>query len=52
MQPQGHLQVVMNTVDFHLNPQEALDAPRWQWVGDKEIWVERGLPYAATEELI
>lgn len=52
MQPQGHMQVVMNTVDFHLNPQEALDAPRWQWVGDKEIWVERGFPYAATEELI
>ena len=52
MQPQGHVQVVMNTVDFHLNPQEALDAPRWQWVGNKEIWVERGFPYAATEELI
>ena len=52
MQPQGHLQVVMNTVDFHLNPQEALDAPRWQWVGGKEIWVERGFPAAATEELL
>lgn len=51
MQPQGHVQVVMNTVDFHLNPQQALDAPRWQWVGDKEIWVERNFPYAATEEL-
>lgn len=52
MQPQGHVQVVMNTVDFNLNPQEALDAPRWQWVEDKEIWVERGFPYAATEELV
>ncbi|MCL2235660.1 MAG: gamma-glutamyltransferase family protein, partial [Defluviitaleaceae bacterium] len=27
MQPQGHLQVVMNTVDFGMNPQAALDAP-------------------------
>lgn len=52
MQPQGHLQVVMNTVDFNMNPQEALDAPRWQWVGGKEIWVERGFPPAATEQLI
>ena len=42
----------MNTVDFHLNPQEALDAPRWQWVGGKEIWVERGFPAVATEELL
>ena len=51
MQPQGHLQVVTNTVDFHMNPQEALDAPRWQWTGGKEIHVERGFPYAITEEL-
>lgn len=52
MQPQGHVQVVMNMIDFHLNPQEALDAPRWQWVGDKEVHVERGFPVAATEELV
>lgn len=31
MQPQGHVQMVMNTVDFGLNPQAALDAPRWEW---------------------
>lgn len=52
MQPQGHLQVVINTVDFHMNPQEALDAPRWQWSGGKEIQVERSFPAAVTEELI
>lgn len=52
MQPQGHVQVVMNTIDFKMNPQEALDAPRWQWVEGKEFSVERGFPYAATEELI
>ncbi len=51
MQPQGHLQVVINTVDFLMNPQEALDAPRWQWTGVKEIHVERSFPYAITEEL-
>lgn len=52
MQPQGHVQVITNTLDFHMNPQEALDAPRWQWTGGKEIEVERGFPYALTEELI
>lgn len=51
MQPQGQLQVVMNTIDFHMNPQEALDAPRWQWVGGKDIQVEMGFPQAEAESL-
>ena len=37
MQPQGQVQVVNNLVDFGLNPQEALDAPRWQWTGGKTV---------------
>ena len=44
MQPQGHLQVITNTIDFHLNPQDALDAPRWQWMKDKTIAVEQAFP--------
>lgn len=51
MQPQGHVQVVMNMVDFHLNPQEALDAPRWQWIKGKEILVEPSFPESLVEEL-
>lgn len=52
MQPQGHMQTIMNLIDFHMNPQEALDAPRWQWLGDKKIALERTFPYAITEELV
>ena len=40
MQPQGHVQVVMNYVDFALDPQQALDAPRWQWMRDGTVTVE------------
>ena len=40
MQPQGHVQVVMNYADFRMDPQQALDAPRWQWMRDGCVTVE------------
>lgn len=51
MQPQGHFQVVMNTVDFHLNPQAALDAPRWQWMGEKQVLLEPNFPNHLAQAL-
>ncbi|MFC3039590.1 gamma-glutamyltransferase [Virgibacillus xinjiangensis] len=51
MQPQGHVQVAMNTIDFGLNPQAALDAPRWQWMGDKIVEVEHRFPHHIAQEL-
>jgi gamma-glutamyltranspeptidase/glutathione hydrolase len=51
MQPQGHVQVVMNTIDFHMNPQDCLDAPRWQWIKEKAIEVEQGFSPDAIEGL-
>lgn len=52
MQPQGHLQVVMNTLDFHLNPQAALDAPRWQWIEGNKFIVEPHFPIHLVQALI
>lgn len=51
MQPQGHVQLLMNTIDFQQNPQSALDAPRWQWIKDKTIQVETTFPHYLAEEL-
>ena len=34
-----------------MNPQEALDAPRWQWVGGKRIQLEPGFDAGIAEEL-
>ncbi len=44
LQPQAHLQVVSSMADFHLNPQDALDAPRWQWLRGKTVEVEPDFP--------
>ncbi|SHE75860.1 gamma-glutamyltransferase 2. Threonine peptidase. MEROPS family T03 [Marinitoga hydrogenitolerans DSM 16785] len=51
MQPQGHLQVVLNMIDKNLNPQAALDAPRWQWIEGKKILVEKDFPSHIAEKL-
>ncbi|GBF79804.1 gamma-glutamyltransferase family protein [Aphanothece sacrum] len=44
MQPQGHLQMVVNLLDYQMNPQTALDAPRWRFLEGNRILLERGLP--------
>jgi gamma-glutamyltranspeptidase/glutathione hydrolase len=63
MQPQGHVQVLTNQIDFGLNVQEAGDASRWQHEGDNEptgekmnpsggyVQVESGIPYETVREL-
>ncbi|MEQ6390893.1 gamma-glutamyltransferase family protein [Bacillaceae bacterium S4-13-58] len=51
MQPQGHMQVVMNMIDFGLNPQAALDAPRWQWMEEKTVHVEPHFPNHVAQAL-
>jgi gamma-glutamyltranspeptidase/glutathione hydrolase len=48
MQPQGHVQVVSSTVDDGLDPQQALDRPRWYWHTGTEVRVEPGM--VADEE--
>lgn len=63
MQPQGHVQIVCNIIDFGMNLQEAGDAPRIQHSGSSEptgevmtdggtIQLESGFSYQTIRELM
>lgn len=44
MQPQGHVQVITGMLDDALNPQAALDMPRWKWTKGRTVEVEPHFP--------
>ena len=52
MQPQGHLQVVLNMADYGMNPQAALDAPRWRFLSGKTVLLEQTVPPLIARALI
>lgn len=61
MQPQGHVQVLLNQVVFKLNPQTALDSPRFcigaglpsaeGQMADTTIYLEEGIDSKVVDEL-
>ncbi len=52
MQPQGHVQMVLNTLDYAMHPQAAPDAPRWQWVKGRRIRVEQSMRRHVVRSLL
>jgi gamma-glutamyltranspeptidase/glutathione hydrolase len=54
MQPQGHLQVAVALAEDHLDPQSALDRPRFciePDAGDSRVALEEGISPAVMDEL-
>ena len=64
MQPQGHVQIICNVIDFGMNLQEAGDAPRIQHTGSSDptggelmnnggqVTLESGIPYTSIRRLM
>lgn len=63
MQPQGHVQIITNLIDFGMNLQEAGDAARWQHDGSSEptdekmlaggfVQLETGVPAESVRGLV
>ncbi|MDG1751796.1 MAG: gamma-glutamyltransferase, partial [Thalassotalea sp.] len=52
MQPQGHVQIVTNLIDFGMNLQEAGDATRWQHYGSTEPTELQGTQLTSRGELV
>jgi gamma-glutamyltranspeptidase/glutathione hydrolase len=56
-QPQTHMQIISNIIDFKMNVQEAVEAPRWLsgrfTIGDPEdiLRMERRFPQSTVEKL-
>jgi gamma-glutamyltranspeptidase/glutathione hydrolase len=54
MQPQGHFQMIVAMLDDDLNPQEALNRPRWRLdsgTSDSVLALEEGIPISTMARL-
>ena len=52
VQPQGHLQVAINLIDFNMNVQEAIEAPRYRILGGKRVVLERAISHEVRQGLV
>ncbi len=51
IQPQGHVMLAHRMLDQYLNPQAALDAPRFRWTQGRTVEVEASFPQALASAL-
>ena len=51
MQPQGHVQVLLNMFEFGMNVQDAGEAPRFRHAPGNGLTLESGIDYKVAEQL-
>lgn len=52
IQPQGHVQVLVNLVDRGLNLQEAIDAPRLRYISGRSVMLEPEIGESVIDALV
>ena len=52
IQPPGHVQTIVRLVDYGMNPQAALDAPRWKLNAGRSVDLEAAASPALRDALI
>ena len=51
MQPQGHVQLLLNLLVFGMDPQAAADAPRFRHLSGRRVALESPIPDSVREQL-
>ncbi|HEX6649916.1 MAG TPA: gamma-glutamyltransferase, partial [Pyrinomonadaceae bacterium] len=52
IQPQGHVQVLVNLIDLGMGLQQAIDAPRYRYMTGKDVLLEDEIPATVIDRLI
>ena len=52
IQPQGHVQVLVNLIDLGMGLQQAIEAPRYRYMGGRDVLLEDEIPASVIDRLI
>jgi gamma-glutamyltranspeptidase/glutathione hydrolase len=52
IQPQGHVQVLVNIIDLGMGLQQALDAPRYRYMTGRDVLLEDEIPASVISRLM
>ena len=52
IQPQGHVQVLVNIIDLGMGLQQAIDAPRYRYMSGRAVLLEDEIPATVIDRLI
>jgi gamma-glutamyltranspeptidase / glutathione hydrolase len=52
IQPQGHVQVLVNLIDLGMGLQQAIDAPRYRYMSGKDVLLEDEIPATVIGRLL
>jgi gamma-glutamyltranspeptidase/glutathione hydrolase len=52
IQPQGHVQVLVNLIDLGMGLQQAIEAPRFRYMSGRDVLLEDEIPASVIDRLV